>query len=131
MDKKGVLITLGTIGLIVVPLIIYAVAAAPKTNNGQHDQLAQCLTQKGAKMYGAYWCSHCQSQKRMFGTSFSKINYIECSLPDGKTQTEACQQAGIKGYPTWEFSDGSRLEGEVSLETLAQKSSCSLEGGDK
>ena len=130
MDKKRLWITLGTIGLVLVPLIIYAVVATPKTGSGQHDQLAQCITQKGAKMYGAYWCSHCNNQKRMFGNSFSKINYIECSLSDGKTQTEVCQQAGINSYPTWEFGDGSRLEGELSLEILAQKTGCSLEGGE-
>ncbi|MDP4030655.1 MAG: hypothetical protein Q8P47_00050 [Candidatus Beckwithbacteria bacterium] len=130
MDKKSLWITLGTIGLVLVPLIIYAVFATPKISSGQYDQLAQCLTDKGTKMFGAYWCSHCANQKRMFGSSFSKINYIECSLPDGKTQTEECQQAGINGYPTWEFGDGSRLDGEVSLETLAQKSGCSIEGGE-
>ncbi len=128
MDKKGIWITLGTIGLVLVPLVIYAVTASPR--GGNYDQLAQCLTDKGAKMYGAYWCSHCQSQKRMFGASFSKINYVECSLPDGKTQTEQCQEAVIKGYPTWEFGDGSRLEGEISLDALAQKTGCSLEGGE-
>ncbi|MDZ4229310.1 MAG: hypothetical protein U1C50_03605 [Patescibacteria group bacterium] len=130
MDKKSLWITLGTIGLVLVPLIIYAVFATPKISSGQYDQLAQCLTDKGTKMFGAYWCSHCANQKRTFGNSFSKINYIECSLPDGKTQTEECQQAGINGYPTWEFGDGSRLDGEVSLETLAQKSGCSIEGGE-
>jgi len=123
MEQKGIWITLGTIGLVLVPLIIYVVAA-PRPRGGQHDQLAQCLTDKGAKMYGAYWCSHCLSQKKMFGQSFSKINYIECSLPDGKTQTQECQEAGIKGYPTWEFGDGSRLEGEVSLDKLTEKSGC-------
>lgn len=123
MDKKTVVITLGMIGLVLAPIMIYA-AVISQRNNGQHDQLAQCLTQNGAKMYGAYWCSHCVNQKRLFGGSFEKINYIECSLPDGKTQIDECQQAGIKGYPTWEFGDGSRLEGEISLATLAKKSNC-------
>ena len=130
MDKKGIWITLGTIGVVLVPLIIYALVATPKVSRGQYDQLAQCLTDKGTKMYGAYWCSHCATQKKLFGQSFSKINYIECSLPDGQTQTETCQQAGIKGYPTWEFSDGSRLEGEVSLDQLAEKTGCSVKGGE-
>ena len=128
MDKKGVLMTLGAIVLVMVPLLIYALFTSPR--GGNYDQLAQCLTEKGATMYGAYWCAHCQNQKRMLGKSFAKSNYIECSLPDGKTQTQECQEAKIKGYPTWEFSDGSRLEGEVSLEALAQKSGCELKGGD-
>ena len=132
MDKKGIWITLGTIVVVLTPLVIYAIMSTPNRVGfgAQYDQLAQCITQKGAKMYGAYWCSHCASQKKMFGQSFSKINYLECSLPDGKTQTEACQQAGIKGYPTWEFGDGTRLEGEISLEALAQKTGCNLEGGE-
>lgn len=123
MDKKTVVITLGMIGLVLAPIMIYA-AVISRRNNGQYDQLAQCLTINGTKMYGAYWCSHCVNQKRLFGSSFEKINYIECSLPDGKTQIDECRQAGIKGYPTWEFGDGSRLEGEISLATLAKKSNC-------
>lgn len=123
MDQKGIWITLGTIGLVAIPIVIYSLLT-DRSTSGVSDAFAQCLTEKGAKMYGAYWCSHCLSQKKMFGQSFSKINYIECSLPDGKTQTQACQAAGIKGYPTWEFGDGSRLEGEVSLDKLTEKSGC-------
>ena len=124
MDKKSLGITLGTIGLVLLPLIIYVLVASPKVSRGQYDQLAQCLTDKGTKMYGAYWCSHCVAQKKLFGNSFTKIKYIECSLPDGKTQTQVCQEAGINSYPTWEFGDGSRLEGQVSLEELASKAGC-------
>ena len=32
----------------------------------------------------------------------------------------------IEGYPTWEFSDETRLSGEISLEKLAEKTSCLL-----
>ena len=124
MDKKSLGITLGTIGLVLLPLIIYVLVASPKVSRGQYDQLAQCLTDKGTKMYGAYWCSHCAAQKKLFGNSFAKIKYIECSLPDGKTQIQVCQEAGINSYPTWEFGDGSRLEGQVNLETLASKAGC-------
>ena len=129
MDKKSLGITLGTIGLVLVPLIIYAVVSSSRSG-GNYDQLAQCLTDEGAKMYGAYWCSHCQNQKRLFGKSWSKINYIECSLPDGQTQTQVCQEAGINSYPTWEFADSSRIEGEASLNALTEKTGCSAEGGD-
>ena len=91
-----------------------------------YDAFAKCLTENDAKMYGAYWCPHCNDQKKMFGDSFSKVKYIECSLPGGQGQVKECQDAAINGYPTWEFGDGSRLEGEVPLETLAAKSGCSL-----
>lgn len=94
--------------------------------NNRLDEFAQCLSDANVKMYGAYWCPHCQNQKKEFGSSFEKVDYVECSLPGGSGQTEACNQAGIESYPTWEFGDGSRMTGEVSLQTLAEKSGCSL-----
>ena len=127
MDRKGLWLTLGMLGLVLVPVIIYSVVVAGPAGSGQYDQFAQCLTDKGTKMYGAYWCSHCASQKRLFGKSFAKIKYIECSLPGGQEQTQECQEAKIESYPTWEFGDSSRQTGEVSLAALAEKTQCSLE----
>jgi len=124
MDKKSLGLTLGTLGLVLIPIAIYSVAVTGPAGSGKFDRLAQCLTDSGAKMFGAYWCAHCQSQKRLFGKSFVKIKYIECSLPGGQEQTQECKDAGINGYPTWQFGDGSRLEGEISPETLAEKSNC-------
>ena len=124
MDKKSLGLTLGMLGLVLIPIAIYGAVVAGPAGPGKFDQLAQCLTDKGTKMYGAYWCTHCQSQKRLFGKSFSKIKYIECSLPGGQEQTQECKDAGVNSYPTWEFGDGSRLEGQISLEILAEKSNC-------
>jgi len=118
-------LTAGTILAVLVPVVVFAlVAGKPKVEPGRYDALAQCLSDKGVKMYGAYWCSHCQNQKEMFGESFSKVDYVECSLPGGQGQTDECAAAGISGYPTWEFGDGSRVEGELQLSVLAQKSGC-------
>lgn len=122
--RQDILISLGTIAAIIIVVAIYGAASKPKQTSGNYDAFAQCLTDKGAKFYGAYWCSHCKSQKEMFGTSIEKVNYIECSTADGNSQTKVCEDAKIAGYPTWEFADGSRLEGEVSLEDLAQKTGC-------
>jgi len=86
-------------------------------------ELARHLKKVGAKMYGAYWCSHCYSQKELFGKeAFSDINYIECA-PDGKnSQTNLCVKADIRGYPTWEVN-GKKLEsGTKTLEELADSS---------
>ena len=33
-------------------------------------ELAEYLTQRGAKFYGASWCHHCQDQKELFGYCF-------------------------------------------------------------
>ncbi len=96
-------------------------------SSGVSPQFAQCLTDHGVMMYGAYWCPHCQNQKEMFGSSWELVNYIECSLPNNEGQTQICAEDGIRGYPTWQFGDGSRIEGEATLEQLAQKSGCPLE----
>ena len=89
------------------------------------DVFAQCLSDAGAKFYGAYWCSHCQEQKKLFQNS-KKLPYIECSTPNGQAQTQVCIDAGIKGYPTWEFKDGSRLDKVVPLDELGVKTGCEL-----
>lgn len=93
---------------------------------GQYDTLAQCINNSGAKFYGAFWCSHCQATKAMFGKSARLLPYIECSTPDGKSQLPICKDAGVEGYPTWVFPDNSRLTGERSLQELADKTNCPL-----
>lgn len=88
---------------------------------------AQCLADKGAKFYGAFWCPHCQAQKKLFGSKATKkLPYIECSTPDGKGQTQACKDAGITGYPTWKFADGTSQTGEMTFAQLAEKSGCAI-----
>ena len=109
--------------LLITVIILVAGCSAPESS-AEMDAFAKCLTDNGAKMFGAFWCSHCKAQKAEFGTSFQYVDYIECSMPDGKSQTEYCSQQGIKGYPTWQFADTSRRSGEVSLKELALKTGC-------
>ena len=90
------------------------------------DSFAKCLTAKGGQMYGAWWCPHCAEQKEMFGYAFQYVKYHECSPEGQRTETEDCKQAGIKHFPTWQFSDGSRTEGTLPLATLSQKTGCKL-----
>ncbi|MBI2638725.1 hypothetical protein HYW83_03990 [Candidatus Peregrinibacteria bacterium] len=88
---------------------------------------AQCLTQKNATMYGVYWCSHCEDQKRLFGKEgFREVNYVECDRRGKNAKPELCSAKNIESTPTWEFADGSRIEGKIPLEVLAQKTGCSL-----
>jgi len=85
-----------------------------------------CLKDKGVTFYGAFWCPHCEDQKAMFGTSAGQLPYVECSTPDGANQLQVCKDKNIKGYPTWEFADGSRQSGEVPLKELSGKTDCPL-----
>lgn len=111
--------------LIVVILAIAIINGAK--GPGELDEFATCIDESGAKFYGAYWCSHCQNQKDMFGKSKKYLPYVECSTPSGNGQTLACEEAGIESYPTWVFPDGAQEVGEQSLEELASKTGCSLE----
>ena len=90
------------------------------SNQGNYGDFARCLSNKGAIMYGSKYCGHCDNQKKLFGNSFSYINYIECT-----EQMDVCEQNGISGVPLWEIN-GQRYPGEQSLETLSDISGCEL-----
>jgi thiol-disulfide isomerase/thioredoxin len=89
------------------------------------DGFAQCLKVNGAEFYGAFWCPHCQEQKKEFGSSAQYLPYIECSNADN-SQTQVCKDKKIENYPSWIFKDGSIQTGKLSLETLANKTGCIL-----
>ena len=124
----GTLVLLGTLGVyagVNNPAIARAsvpgeAGLAITTRSGKAEMaLAAHLKQIGAKMYGAYWCSHCHDQKQLFGKSaFSQINYIECDPKGKNSQTDLCKAANVKGFPTWEIK-GKTVTGTQSLEELA------------
>jgi hypothetical protein len=99
-------------------------------NRSQHkyDAFAHCLTDRGVKMYGAWWCPHCQEQKEEFGASFEFVPYTECGVKgDLKGQNPVCKQEGIQHFPTWQFPPtGERVERVFSLEALSDKTGCPL-----
>ena len=97
-----------------------------KSQPGTFDAFAQCLKDKGVTFYGAFWCPHCQNQKKAFGSSAALLPYVECSLPSGSGQTQECTDKGVESYPTWVFADGTRETGELSMSRLAEKSGCQV-----
>lgn len=77
--------------------------------------LAKKLQMGDAKMYGAYWCSHCFNQKQNFGVEASElIKYIECDNEGFQSQNRMCKAKKVPGYPTWEIK-GRLFPGEKSL----------------
>ncbi len=116
--------------IMIAIVIIIAFAAAYYflwyKHNSRLDAFARCLTAKQAKMYGAFWCPHCEEQKEKFGSSFQYAPYIECGIKGSKGIEPVCTQAGIKRFPTWIFADGTRVEGEHELDFLGQETGCSL-----
>jgi hypothetical protein len=133
MSKKNIFLLI--IGLLILGTITTVVlqssgSASVPTGPGKYDAFAQCLKAKGLTFYGAFWCPHCQAQKKLFGSSVQYLPYVECSTPDGQSQTPVCIAKDITSYPTWELPDGTRIPNEneagVTLATLAAKSSCQL-----
>lgn len=71
-----------------------------------------------AKMYGAFWCSHCNNQKQELGVEVAKqFEYIECDKDGANTQYKLCRSTKITGYPTWEIQ-GELYPGEKDLGEL-------------
>lgn len=116
------------IGSAVLLLIVVGSILMVKSGNtpGQYDAFASCLKEKGAEFYGAFWCPHCRDQKSLFGKSAKHLPYIECSTPDGNSQLKVCTDKGIESYPTWIFTNGEKIQGELTFQELAEKTSCSL-----
>ncbi len=113
----GAIVLIGTVG-------IYSTqnkqASAPQTYAGR---LAQHLTTSGAKMYGAFWCPHCNEQKQLFGEAVKQMPYVECATDkvNPRLQSEVCRSKNIESYPTWEIG-GKFYPGVKPLEELAKLS---------
>ncbi len=125
--ENKIIITVTTILILVV--IVFAVlntkSNTENNTSGKFDAFAQCLTDKGAVMYGAEWCPHCKEQKAAFGSSFKLIKYIEC--PDN---TQLCIDKGIQGYPTWIIGTSTKfIEGfdkNSTMQELSDVTACVL-----
>ncbi|MEK7623836.1 MAG: hypothetical protein AAB408_04195 [Patescibacteria group bacterium] len=124
MKSKNALtyVAIGIVVVVIGGLFIIKRQGSP----GPLDGLAQCIKDSGAVFYGAFWCPHCQSQKKSFGRSEKYLPYVECSTPNGQGQTVACIEKKIESYPTWTFADGSTETGALSIERLAEKTGCTL-----
>jgi len=126
MTKKNKRKVIGGIIVILALLGFLTFFTAVKKPVNGLDTFAQCLKKQGVIFYGAFWCPHCQRQKSLFASAAKDLPYTECSTPDGKAQLSICIQNNIHIYPTWVFTDGSRLTGETPLDQLASKTGCVL-----
>ena len=114
------------VGLFIAIIVFIGFGVWSRAQPGKYDTFAQCLGEKRAIFYGAFWCPHCQEQKALFGQSKDKLPYHECSTPDSQGQLPDCAAVGIESYPTWILSSGERLVGPQQLSTLAEKTGCAL-----
>lgn len=121
--QRGVLIFWGVIVAVIAIAFVTLLLAGQRP--GRLDGFAQCLKDKGAIFYGAFWCPHCQATKAMFGSSAKYLPYVECSTPN-RAQTQVCKDKDIQSYPTWIFASGERYSGERTLAELARSTGCEL-----
>jgi len=109
------------IGIIIMVSVLVIGCSSNNNQTGDYDILAQCLTEKGAVMYGTEWCPHCKAQKEAFGESFKYVNYVDCDR-----DRDACVGAVVQGYPTWNIN-GKNYPGQQPLERLASLAGCEIQ----
>ena len=118
------------VGFIVIVIVVIFLFSNKETEPGKYDELAQCIVESGTKLYSAWWCSHCQAQKKDFGNSFKILVeggvHVECSPDGSKVISDFCRSEGVTGTPSWKLSDETILRGRQSLLTLAQATGCTL-----
>jgi len=101
------------------PKVLYTPPSVKGVSTPDELALAQFLTKKGAKFYGAYWCPFCTKQRAMFGAAGVRaLPYVECAS-DGYGAQRCPPQ--VTGFPAWEI-DGQFYSG---LKTLTQLQSLS------
>jgi large repetitive protein len=101
---------------------------------------AKALADSGTRFYGAAWDLASTAQKELFEDGANFLPFIEVtnldnpvtlnSAGDGTDTTLNPSGVAINSFPTWEFSDGSRLEGQQTLATLAQRSGVAIPSSD-
>jgi hypothetical protein len=111
-------------------LFVLAWAAGWYYRNHRYDGFAKCLASKQTKMYGLYWCPHCQEQKEMFGRAFQYVPYVECAIKGSRELAPACTAAKVKLFPSWQFGENPPKEGVIPgvfpMQELSDKTGCPL-----
>jgi uncharacterized membrane protein/glutaredoxin len=112
--------------LILVLHLLYTGVLAPA--QAPEDPLARALAEhlsgRDVKFYGAHWCPHCQQQKALFGAAAKRLPYVECNPfgGQGTPLAQACLDEKIESYPTW-IINGKRYEQIMTMKDLADLTS--------
>ena len=81
---------------------------------------AKALADAGVRFFGAAWCPFCNEQKALFEDGAKFLPFIEVTNPD-RTSNQIGIDEGIDQYPTWDFGNGDRVEGVMTLTALENK----------
>ena len=95
-------------------------------------KIAQCLAEKGYKLYYTDWCPFCRDQKGLFGEAAEYLITIDCYDPEGR-QNNIDKCPDLQGVPAWRDKDGNKLEyndqiidGLIQIRRLVEVSGCHL-----
>jgi hypothetical protein len=114
------------ISTLILTVSLLVLSGCGEVKDGKYAEIAKCLTEKGVKFYGAYWCSHCAEQKKLFGDDMRYVNYVECDPRGQNPKRDECVAAGVQSYPTW-FFPGQELDvGTKDPVEIAKKANCDV-----
>lgn len=96
------------------------------TPKSQKMVLANCLNDKGVRMFTASWSPDSQEQLALFEEYASSLKIVECDPEENDADLAECSKVLKKKYPTWPtWQIGETLyEGVQSLNTLSKNSGC-------
>jgi glutaredoxin len=110
--------------LLITVVVLTACSGGGPQPPGKYAGVAQCLTEKGVILYGAYWCPHCQAQRQDFGSDSQFITYVECDDNGPNGDRKACLDAGVSSFPTWFFPGQGNLIGRNPIFVIAKLANC-------
>ncbi len=106
--------------LIIAAILISYTFYVRAQNPGKYDDFAQCLTEKGAIIYGNDYCQYTAKQLNFFGKSEKYLSYVRCSENE-----QLCDEKGITTTPTWEIN-GKMYSQVQTFEKLSAITGCEI-----
>lgn len=110
---------------------IFATTSAPEGESAPDVvAFAKALDAADVTFFGAAWCPVCNTQKQLFGDGAQFLPFVEVTKAD-RTLNSIGIAEGITTFPTWEFPDGSRATGALTLDQISQRSGVAIPQSDK
>ena len=86
---------------------------------------AKSLRDAGVIFFGADWCPNCRQQKLLFEDGSQFLNFVEVTNPDHTPNARGTSE-NVFTYPTWQFQNGSRQSGILTLAQLSTASGIAI-----
>ena len=112
MIKKKWL-TLISIMIIVIAFFLIIYEPKPETP----ENLVECIAENSI-LYTQLGCHACETQEKLFGDNYNKLNIVDCFY-----EKEKCLQENITATPTW-IINGEKIIGTKEIEELKILTNC-------